>query len=206
MSDLFDQYFPSKRFAFSVTAFSGERFLLAKHGELGASVGGYLLVADDLLKRSLSWYEPRDLFSQASFLSKLALFREYAKAMANNSARDKKSDKRATWKGFLDFRLAEDQLIELDEWSPSAVELYEYVDATMLDGYRITLSYNKQTKLATCTLIDDLKDRVSGGYGLSTADSSAALALKAAMYKHCLVLERSWASLVGTPSQGGRRG
>jgi len=206
MSDLFDQSLPPKRYPFDVNALSSERFLVSKYGETAPIIGGYLLVADDLFKRLLSWYEPTNLFYAPRFLSKLYLFREYAKTMANNTKTDKKSSARAAWKGFLDFRLDDAQLSELDEWQPSALELMEHVDAIMFDGYRFTLSYNKQTKLATCTLIDDVKDRVSGGYGLSTADATAALALKAAVYKHALVLERSWASLVGTPSQGGRRG
>ncbi len=206
MSDLFDQSFPPKHFPFDVNALSSERFLLSKYGEGAQVIGGYLLVADDLFKRLLSWYEPTNLFYSPRFLSKLHLFREYAKTMANNKANDKKTAARASWKGFLDFRLDDAQLTELDEWQPSALELMENVDGIMFDGYRFTLSYNKQTKLATCTLIDDVKERVSGGYGLSTSDATAALALKAAVYKHALVLERSWASLVGTPSQGGRRG
>lgn len=206
MSDLFDTHFPPKRYPFDVNALSSERFLLSKYGDGAQVIGGYLLVADDLFKRLLSWYEATNLFASPRFLSKLYLFREFSKTMAGNKSNDKKSSVRASWKGFLDFRLSDDQLSELDGWQPSALELMESVDGIMFDGYRFTLSYNKQTKLATCTLIDDVKERVSGGYGLSTSDSTAALALKAAVYKHALVLERSWASLVGTPSQGGRRG
>lgn len=206
MSDLFDTHFPPKRYPFDVNALSSERFLLSKYGDGAQVIGGYLLVADDLFKRLLSWYEATNLFASPRFLSKLYLFREFSKTMAGNKSNDKKSSVRASWKGFLDFRLSDDQLSELDGWQPSALELMENVDGIMFDGYRFTLSYNKQTKLATCTLIDDVKERVSGGYGLSTSDSTAALALKAAVYKHALVLERSWASLVGTPSQGGRRG
>lgn len=206
MSDLFDTHFPPKRYPFDVNALSSERFLLSKYGDGAQVIGGYLLVADDLFKRLLSWYEATNLFASPRFLSKLYLFREFSKTMAGNKSNDKKSSVRASWKGFLDFRLSDDQLSELDGWQPSILELMESVDGIMFDGYRFTLSYNKQTKLATCTLIDDVKERVSGGYGLSTSDSTAALALKAAVYKHALVLERSWASLVGTPSQGGRRG
>jgi hypothetical protein len=206
MTDLFDQSFPARRFAFDVSALSAERFLKARYGDAAPLIGGYILTADDLLKRCLSWYEPTDLFSNPRFLSKLSIFREYTKARAGNTSRDKKTEKAAPWVGFLDCRLTDDQLVELDEWSPSAIEIFEYVDATMLDGYSLKLSYNKATKLASCTLIDTVKGRVSGGYGLSTSDTNAAAALKAAMYKQCLVLERSWASLIGTPSQGGRRG
>jgi hypothetical protein len=206
MSDLFDQHFPKTRQAFSPSTLSSERFLREKYGENAPLIGGYLLVADDLLKRALSWYESDNLFASPRFLSKLYLFREFAKTMANNKASERNQDKDASWKAFLDCRLTDDQLVELDEWQPSALEIFEYVDATLLDGYKLSLSYNKQTQLASCTLIDRLKSRVSGGYGLSTSDTNAAAALKAAMFKHCLVLERSWASLVGTPSRGGRRG
>jgi hypothetical protein len=203
---MFDDMFPPRYTMFSRGTLGSEKFLSEKYGD--GFVSGYrvILLADDLLERCLSWYERADLFSSPRFLSKLALLREEIKVMSNNSSRDKKSSARPAWKGFIDFRLDDDQLQELDEWSPSALEIFESVDAIFLAGYHMTLSYNPNTKLSTCTIIDDDKKRPSAGYGLSTADVNSGAALKAAVYKHSLVLRGDWSELLDKPSQGGRRG
>lgn len=202
----FTEQFPRKKPSFSLNTFTGAQWLATKYGEGVAWNGAYLLLSDDLLKRVSSWYEATNIFSNPPFSLKLSDFRRIASAMANNQRKDKKTAKRAAWKGFLDFRLDDDQLQELDEWQPNAAEIFDCVDGIMLAGFRLTLSYNSLTKLSNCTIIDDRSDQLSGGFALSTADTSCALALKAAVFKHSLVLQGDWSSLLDKPSQGGRRG
>jgi hypothetical protein len=109
-----------------------------------------------------------------------------------------KDDDKAEWKGFLDYRLTEEELVELDNWKPKPSEIWTEVDAAIASGYRFTLTYNAKTHLASCTMIDDSGARESGGYALSSGDEDGALALKMAIFKH-LRLERTWASVLGTP-------
>jgi len=202
----FDQQFPPKRVLFSRSLKSASEWVEAKYGEGYWWDGDFVLAADDLLKRVLSWYENTNIFAHPSFSMKLTRFRTLAAIMANDKKNYPKPTKRPTWNGFLDFRLDDDQLAELDEWQPSAVEVFEHVDGVMLAGFRLTLSYNAQTKLANCTIIDDRLGLPSSGFALSTADLSCGAALKAAVYKHSLVLQGDWSSLLTKPSAGGRRG
>lgn len=125
--------------------------------------------------------------------------------MAGRRAADT-SVKKAKWSGFLDFRLSDDQLADLDDWQPSVAEIWEKVDSVLHDGYKVTLSYNAKYHTATATLIDESLSRRSGGYGLSSSDSDGALALKAAMFKHFVVLQGTWESLLDQPLVAGRRG
>lgn len=203
---MFDDMFPPRYTLFSRGTVGAERWFRAKYGDGVPAEYSLILLADDLLDRALSWYEKSDLFSNAHFLSKLYLLRTGFSLMANNGSKDRKTSARPSWKGFLDMRLDDEQLAELDEWQPSSLEVFEAVDGILLSGYRLTVSYNPSTKLATCTIIDDDKKRPSGGFGLSTADMNSAAALKAAVYKHSLVLQGDWSSLLDKPSQGGRRG
>jgi len=203
---MFDDLFPPSYTMFSRGTLGAERWFRAKYGEGVSAEYSMILTADDLLDRLLSWYESYDIFSNARFLSKLSLLRKAFSLMAGNASKDKKSSARPSWQGFIDFRLNDEQLAELDEWQPNSLEVFEAVDGILLAGYRLTVSYNPQTKLATCTIIDDDKKRPSGGFGLSTADVNSAAALKAAVYKHSLVLQGDWSSLLDKPSQGGRRG
>ena len=202
----FDDMFPPRYTMFSRGTLGSERWLQAKYGASVPQAAFVVLLADDLLERTLSWYEGHSLFDNARFLSKLSLFREEIKTMTGNKRADQKPVKRPSWQGFLDFRLNDEQLQELDEWQPSAMEVFESVDRIMLDGYRLTLSYNAQTKLSTCTIIDDNKARPSAGFALSTSDVNSGAALKAAVYKHLLVLQGKWDELLDKPSVGGRRG
>jgi hypothetical protein len=112
---------------------------------------------------------------------------------------------KAEWKGFLDFRLTDDELNELDQWKPKPSELWIEIDGMIQSGIRCTLTYNAKTHLASCTLIDDSNTRPSGGFALSSADTDGALALKMAVFKH-MKLDRTWASLLDKPMPLGRRG
>jgi len=114
--------------------------------------------------------------------------------------------KRAKWQGFLDYRLTEDELVELDEWKPKPAEIWESVDALMNGNYRVTLSYNPNTKTATATITDDEPTRKSGGWALASSDGDCALAVKAAVFKHFHVLQGSWENLLDLPNTAGRRG
>lgn len=126
--------------------------------------------------------------------------------MAGSPKASRSKYTRASWQGFVERRLSDEELAELDEWQPSAMDVFSALDSALADGYRVTLSYNPTTSLATCTLMDDDKKRKSGGYALSTSDRDCSLALKAAMFKFVYVLEKSLESLVDQPSAGGRRG
>lgn len=163
------------------------------------------LHADDLLVRCASWRQDYSLFSAYSFLQLLWKFREEYHSMSGRKAKEV-SYKRATWVGFLDFRLSEDELLALDDWQPTAAEIWESVDTLIESNYRLTLSYNERLKLASVTLIDDNPERRSGGYGLSSSDRDGALALKAAVFKHFHVLQGSWERLIDQPLTRGQRG
>lgn len=202
----FDQLFPSKNRPFSVNALASEAWIEFAYGKNAPLTGQLILLSGALFKACASWYEDKNLFTHPTFSLKLSRFREVCAVMAGNSSKDKKAAARPAWKGFLDFRLDDAQLQECDEWQPSAVEVFSAVDAIMLAGFRLTLSYNSTAKLANCTIIDDRSNSASAGFALSTADSSGLLALKAAVYKHSLVLQGDWTSLLDKPSAGGRRG
>ena len=116
-----------------------------------------------------------------------------------------RQEDKAEWVGFLDFRLDDAMLAELDEWKPRPADVWAEVDAATQDGYRFTLSYNARLHIASCTMICDNASLKWGGYALSSSDSDGALALKMAVFKH-LKLGREWGSLLDQPKPAGRRG
>jgi len=162
-------------------------------------------LSDDLMLWAASWYQPRNAFSSFRFATRFARIQMEFRNMARKTTQSK-AKARAKWQGFLDYRLTEDQLMELDEWQPTPAEVWEQTDKLITGNIRVTLSYNEGTKTATATLIDDEPSRSSGGWALSSSDSNGALALKAALYKHFLVLQGSWETLLDLPNTGGRRG
>jgi len=157
----------------------------------------------DLLCYAASWRSRENMFVNYRFFSRLYSLTQELDFMPRKAT---KTAKRATWKGFLDFRLGEGELQELDEWKPKAPEIWESVDTLLRSNIRVTLSYSSATQTSTCTLIDDDPERASGGWALASSDSDGALALKAAIFKHFMVLEASWERLLDLPAAGGRRG
>lgn len=161
-----------------------------------------MLSSDLLLTRATSHREPTDLFTIASFWRTLNVYRsERAMATKKPQTKERSQNDRAEWQGFLDLRLSEDQLAALDESKPKPSELWAAIDDIISSDYRFILSYNKRTKLASVTLVDDNPDRKTGGYALSSADSDGAGALKMAVYKHVVLLERDWSSLLDQPAK-----
>lgn len=203
---LFDKLFPSTALLFD-TSLTATALWKGRQRNWDVDRAWHIaLSADILLIRAASYRETFDLFTRPKFWAELYLLSQLSEGengMATKGQR--KQEDRAAWKGFLECRLTEEQLVGLDEWRPKPAEVFLTVDEMMADDYRLTLSYNKRTKLASCTLIDDSPSRKSGGWAISTADENGAAALKGAVYKHRIVLEGSWLSLLDTPPKS-RRG
>lgn len=203
---LFDQLFPAIATGFSTGLSARALWNGAEDNADIDRLWQMALSADVLLIRAASYRESFDLFSRPKFWTELYLFSHLsgrADGMAVKGQR--KQEERAAWKGFLDCRLTDEQLELLDEWKPKPTEVFVMVDEMLAGDFRLTLSYNKRTKLASCTIIDDSPSRKTGGWALSTSDENGAAALKAAVYKHRTVLEGDWSVLLDT-SPKSRRG
>ena len=202
----FDELFPRNSKLFGLSAIAANQWLEAKWSKNLGATWEMISLADSLLVLAASWRQDSNLFVSGRFQALFFELREKLAIMAGKKVQDNRSLTRPSWKGFLDYRLTDEELAELDEWTPSSAEIFGAVDEATTGLYRVTLSYSPRTKLATCTLIDDDKSRKTAGYGLSTSDRDCSLALKAAVFKHVYVLERDWTRLLDKPSEGGRRG
>lgn len=203
---LFEELFPS-----SAVHFAQEVALILRGGDNTHTEGRYpswfcAWVSDSLLRRATSWREEYDLFSSYAF-SRMFFNFSCERHVCNMTKRKDviRDDQKAEWKGFVDRRLSDEELAELDGWKPKPSEIWAEVDQLTQDGYRLTLTYNKRTKLSSCTIIDDDPSRKSGGYALSNADTDGACSLKMAIFKHVILLGRSWEALLAAPPRA-RRG
>jgi len=193
----FDLKFPrsAARFTVEVSALSTK----AK-AQIDDNTWFLMLSSDLLLSRVISHREKTDLFTVSSFWRTLNVYRsERAMATKKRPNPERNQNDRAEWIGFMDRRLTDDEIAALDESKPKPSELWAAVDDTLSDGYRFILSYNKRTKLASVTIVDDNPDRKTGGYALSSSDTDGAGALKMAIFKHVVLLERDWSSLLDQP-------
>jgi len=195
----FDLKFPqsARKFTMEVSALSTK----AK-AQVDDNTWFLMLSSDLLLSRAVSHREKSDLFTISSFWRTLSVFRsERAMATKKRPNPERQQNDRAEWIGFLDRRLTDDEIAALDESKPKPSELWAAVDDILSSGYRFILSYNKRTKLASVTLVDDDPDRKTGGYALSSSDTDGAGALKMAVFKHVVLLERDWSSLLDQPAK-----
>lgn len=160
----------------------------------------------ELLSRAASYRGEGNLWEVQRFYARVSYLRgEFAVARQTKKRDPIPDNSKAEWKGFLDYRLGEDEIAELDNWKPKPVEIWEEVDELINAGYRLTLTYNAKMHMASCTIIDDSNTRPTGGWALSSMDTDGALALKMAVFKH-RKLERTWVSLLDKPPTLGRRG
>lgn len=204
---MFDDLFPRTAFHFDVSALSGAEWLDGLEDDRAALLWSLALFSDELLRSCASYHGEGDLFVSSRFSQKFYLARkELAMARRQTKVKDAiRQEDKAEWVGFLDFRLTDELLGELDEWKPKPADIWAEVDAAIATGYRFTLSYNPRTHLASCTIICDDASKAWGGYALSSSDEDGALALKMAVFKHTK-LGGDWSSLLNQPQQRGRRG
>lgn len=196
----FIEQFPMISAAFSTSFPTGREYKTALSNGKGSRLMSVAMLADDLLRQVASHREATDLFGRYGFASRRCLLSlEMNMPTRKQEKTQETTDNRAEWKGFLDFRLDSSQLDALDAWKPKPAEVFEMVEITLQQGYKFTLSYNKQTKVATCTLIDSDPKSRTGGYGLASGDTDGASALKMAVYKQHILLENDWSRLVEAP-------
>lgn len=201
----FSQNYPitARQFDTSAAGFAAWCDACADHGWSPSE--DIFSLADSLMMLVVSWYQDFSIFHSPKFNYRLIrIQQEYAK-MARRPNKNM-PPARAKFQGFLDYRLTEDQLIELDQWEPTPAEIWEQVDMLLTEKYRVALSYNANTKTATATIMDDDPARKAGGWSLASSDANGAAALKAALYKHFHVLAADWEVLLDLPNAGGRRG
>lgn len=204
MTDLtFAQRFPALS-----TKFTPEISALLKRQRDGKETPDWFLAwqADLMLIRVISHREKIDLFTSYKFWRTFLAFKQERATMAGRKVKEeRRQDERPEWRGFLDFRLTDEQLEALDSSKPKPTELFAAIDDMQQNDYRFILSYNRRTKLASVTVMDDNPERKSAGYALSSADTDCAGALKMAVYKHVVLLEGDWSRLLEAPPKS-RRG
>lgn len=194
MSELFfNQRFPliSRKFTDEGSA------LLLRAASVDDDTWFLVWQADILMRRVIAHREKIDLFARYPFWRTFISFAEVRAKMANKTRKaEVREDERPEWKGFLDRRLSEDELAALDASKPKPTDIWSAVDDIIQDDYRFMLSYNRKTKLASVTLTDNNPERKTAGYALSSSDTDGASALKMAIYKHVVLLERDWSPLI----------
>lgn len=157
-------------------------------------------VADKLSSRAVSWTGEGSMFENPSFFYLWMTFWNGVEAMAG-TGKKAGTDRYAKpdWQGFVERRLTDEELVELDNWHPEAAEIWETVSALTQEGYDFKLSYSPILHAATATMVDGRPKLRTTGYALSARDANGALALKALLFKHMLILESDWVPLLDSP-------
>jgi len=164
-------------------------------------------LSDDLLRMVTSHRQPENFFERRRSYEILSILRERMAEMAGRKKADAVRDtQKAEWQGFLERRLSDDELQALDEWKPKPSEVWSELDGMVAAGYRVTLTYNAREKSACATIIADGKALAWGGFALSSFDGDCALALKMAIFKHAVLLQRDWTPLMSPDAKHVRRG
>jgi len=196
VSKMFDELFPTTAGAFSIQI-SGRSRTSTEDLQLDMWEWQASIEADVLLVLAASHRTAQDLFTRIRFSD---CFLGYQNIRTHMSGKTRTNNKQSTnelpeWKGFLDRKLDDTELALLDDWKPNAKQVWDLVDALITSGFRLTLSYNSKTRLASVTQIDNREKSSTAGYALSSADTDGALALKLALFKHFEILKEDWSSI-----------
>lgn len=145
-----------------------------------------------------TWYNANDYFANRTTLTNIAVFSIAKERLINVASKRKPTEftRENTWKGFLDYRLSDLELLDADEAVISDEEMLDGVVALLDAGYKLTLSYNAQTKATTATLQAGDAIPKFTGWALSAKDVGGRGALKLLLYKHHECLKGDWTALL----------
>src|SRR5688572_9587596 len=151
-------------------------------------------------QRLSAWFNANDYFAKRTTFTNIARY-SIEKDMVSRMPAQKKTqtfNRESNWKGFLEYRLSDMELLDADEQVISDEELLESVVKLVESGYKLTASYSATTKSATATLqAGDALPKLSG-WALSAKDKDARGALKLLLYKHFECLKEDWLPLLGS--------
>lgn len=108
-----------------------------------------------------------------------------------------RTNERPEWKGFLERRLTDAELEAFDNEVTTDEDILAATVEITYAGYDVKLSYSERLTAYTCTLVDQDANRKTAGYALSAQDTTGREALRMALYKHFVILEQNWSSLLG---------
>lgn len=148
--------------------------------------------------RLRTWYNANDYFANRITLTNCAVF-AIAKDRVTRMPVKKKTtefNRESAWKGFLEYRLSDLELIDADEAVITDEELLDGVVTLSELGYKFTCSYNATSKTATATLqAGDALPKLTG-WALSARGRDGREAIKLLLYKHHECLKGDWLPLL----------
>lgn len=107
---------------------------------------------------------------------------------------------------FLNLRLSEDQLKEMDGLKATPAQMMTSLAAIIEGGLAFSLNYNADRETANATFMDKRDASPAKGFALSAFGTDVMDALKILLFKHLNVLAGDWTELIGKPSNTQRRG
>jgi len=107
---------------------------------------------------------------------------------------------------FLNLRLSEEQMLEMDGTKVTPAQLVTSLAAVIEGGLAFSLNWNSERETANATFMDKREDSDCKGYALSAFGTDVPDALKILLFKHLNVLAGDWRELIGKPQSVNRRG
>lgn len=166
--------------------------------------------AEILAIKVMNYRQREDIFNARNFVNRWVAFLNawenfYMPNQRRNTSKEPRADQPFATKGFLERRLMEDEIRELDDWEATPVEIFDHMAAMTHEGIKITLTYKADTGTGICTLTDNRTGSLTQGYALSSFDVDCLRALKMAIYKYTTILATDWSPLLigGVPARRG---
>lgn len=126
----------------------------------------------------------------------------HRRAAEEQRSRKPKSDKyKLPHAGFVDVSLTQEQKDTLKDELMSYDEAMSFVEACLLESFKMTLTYTPKQHLATASLIDKDPDSPSAGKCLTARAPHIIGALTLLQFKHVVVLDAQWERAAEIPQK-----
>lgn len=111
-------------------------------------------------------------------------------AVAN--AKSKPKNGKVDFKGFVNYRLSEEDKENFMAWEYDDHDLFLLIAGDNQQGYKLTMSFNSENDTFVATYMCNDPESPNAGYCLSAYGNDWYLALKTLTFKHNVVLEGQW--------------
>lgn len=154
--------------------------------------------AGEFSYRLSAWFNTNDYFSNPRTMqavSRYLIAQEEIVKMAKKQTVPA-FNRESTWKGFLEYRMTDLELLDADETVVTDEWLMEEYIKLIMAGDKLTGTYKASSKTATATMQAGETQGELAGWAISAAGRDPREALKLLFYKHYECLKQNWKQLL----------
>lgn len=113
----------------------------------------------------------------------------------------KKDDRQIQWRGFIECKFTDSEKDLFTQWDVHDNDLFLLLSEAVSAGHKLSISFNKQNETYVASFTGNEGTDKHEGYTLSAYAGDWYIAVRALLFKHCVLLGSEWSSATERPTE-----